>query len=78
MFDEVLKRFESKISSSIIELDFDKALQWLEAITEYVIIAFEFDSITFEESMKLTEKYSVMTRKIKNLKEERSKEHATN
>ena len=77
MFDEVLKRFESKISSSIIELDFDKALQWLEAITEYVIIAFESDSITFEESMKLTEKYSVMTRKIKNLKEERSKEDAT-
>ena len=77
MFDEVLKRFEIKVSDSIIELDFDKALQWLEAIIEYIIVAYEYDAISCEESMKLTEKYSVKARKIKNLKKERSKEYAT-
>ena len=76
MYEEVIKRFECKLSNAIIELDFDKALAWLDSITEYIIISFEYDVITFEESMRDMNKYSVMARKIKNLKE-RSEDNAT-
>lgn len=69
MYEEVIKQFERKLSNAIIELDFDKALVWLDSITEYIIISFEYDAITFDESMRDMNKYSVMARKIKNLKE---------
>lgn len=69
MFEEVLARFEKKISSAIIDMDYDKALNWIDATTEFIIISFEFDTITFDDSLKLMNKFSGLVRKINNIKE---------
>ena len=69
MFEEVMSRFEKKISSAIIDMDYGKALTWIDATTEFIIISFEFDTITFDESLKLMNKFSGLVRKINNIKE---------